>query len=55
MGVGGVVLAALGIRPGALALAGVTVAAGLTGLAIVTAARSDHPWTGASEEASSAE
>jgi len=55
VGVGGVVLASLGIRPGALALAGVTVAAGLTGLAIVTATRSDHPWTQASEEASSAE
>ena len=55
VGVGGVLLASLGIRPGALALAGVTVAAGLTGLAIVTATRSDHPWTQASEEASSAE
>ena len=54
MGVGGVVLASRCIRPGALALAGVTVAAGLTGLAIVAATRSDHPWTQASEEASSA-
>ncbi|MGH3203966.1 MAG: hypothetical protein ACRDOA_19775 [Streptosporangiaceae bacterium] len=34
---GGVVLAALGVRPGALALAGVALAAGLLGLAIVTA------------------
>jgi len=34
---GGVTLAALGVRPGALALAGVALAAGLIGMAIVTA------------------
>jgi MFS family permease len=52
--VGGLVLAALGVRPGALALAGVAVAAGLTGLAFVTATRTDHSWTQASDEGSSA-
>jgi MFS family permease len=41
---GGVTLAALGVRPGALALAGVALAAGLLGLAIVTARPSPpHP------------
>ena len=39
---GGVTLAALGVRPGALALAGVALAAGLVGLAIVAARPSGH-------------
>ena len=34
---GGVTLATLGVRPGALALAGVALAAGLIGMTIVTA------------------
>jgi hypothetical protein len=37
LALGGVTLAALGVRAGALALAGVTLAAGLIGMAIVTA------------------
>jgi len=53
--VGGLVLAALGVRPGALALAGVAVAAGLAGLAIVATTGSDPSWTQAGDEESSAE
>jgi MFS family permease len=39
---GGLTLAALGVRPGALALAGVAVAAGLLGTAILTARPAGH-------------
>ena len=37
LALGGVALATLGVRPGALALAGVALAAGLIGMTIVTA------------------
>ena len=36
---GGVTLAVLGVRPGALALAGVALAAGLIGMTVVAARR----------------
>jgi predicted MFS family arabinose efflux permease len=48
--VAGLVLAALGVRPGALALAGVAIAAGLTGLAVLATTRPDYSWTQASED-----
>jgi hypothetical protein len=41
LALGGVTLAILGVRPGALALAGVALAAGLIGMIIVTARPAD--------------
>ncbi len=42
---GGLTLAALGVRPGALALAAVTIAAGLLGLALLASSRRKPPAT----------
>jgi hypothetical protein len=52
---GGLTLAALGVRAGALALAGVALAAELTGLAVVTVHPPRAPTTPVTQASDSAE